>query len=151
MTAGYKSENDERLLVPKEGLDALAEELRAEVVGGTAAQLAGEREAAMLLGWALDDGEHPRAAELLVDNTFLLSLLQADLGQGHWFAEGEVAQNVMQSLPRWDEFMRIFGADRWAARIGELVERGPTEALNEDTRAALELAGRYLTGWRPPR
>jgi hypothetical protein len=149
MTAGYKAQEDEHLLVPKNQLEALAEELRAQVLAATATQLPEEHEAALLLGWAAGDGEHPRAAELLGDDKFLLSLLHTDLGQGHWFAEGEVAQNVMQSLPRWDDFERIFGADRWRARVRELIDRTPKDSLNEATRQFLELAGRYLTGWRP--
>ncbi len=151
MTAGYKAQEDESILVQKNELEALAEELRTQVLAATATQLTEEHEAALLLGWAAGDGEHPRAAELLGDDKFLLSLLHTDLGQGHWFTEGEVAQNVMQSLPRWDEFERIFGADRWRARVRELVDRAPKGALNEEQRQAIELAGRYLTGWRPKR
>jgi len=151
MTAGYRAEQDEHILVPKDELEALAEELRAQVIASTAAQLAEEREAALLLGWAVGDGEHPRAAELLADDKFLLSLLHTDLGQGHWFAEGEIAQNVMQSLPRWDDFERIFGADRWRARVRELIDRAPKDSPKEETRQLLELAARYLSGWRPKR
>jgi hypothetical protein len=149
LIAGYKSDKEEDVLVSKDDLNALSEELRVEVLSSSAAQLADEREAATLIGLAVGKAEHPRAAELLSDDAFLLSLLQTDLGQGHWFAEGEIAQNPMQSLPRWDEFARIFGAERWAARVREVIDRASKEPLNEETRQVLELAGRYLAGWRP--
>ncbi len=150
LTAGYESEKEENIIVPKEGLDALAQELRSKVISSSAAQLTDEPDAAVLIRWAIGDrGEHPKAADLLSDDKFLLSLLHSDLAEGHWHAMDEIAQNLIQSLPRWDELARIFGAERWTTRVRELIERASKQALNDETRQVLELAGRYLTGWRP--
>ena len=150
LTAGYESEKEENIIVPKEGLDALAQELRVQVISSSAAQLTDEPNAAALILWAIGDkGTHPKAADLLSDDKFLLSLLHSDLAEGHWHAMDEIAQNLIQSLPRWDELAHIFGVERWTTRVRELIERAPKHALNDATRQVLELAGRYLTGWRP--
>ena len=53
----------------KEGLDALAQELRVQVISSSAAQLTDEPNAAALILWAIGDkGTHPKAADLLSES-----------------------------------------------------------------------------------
>jgi predicted KAP-like P-loop ATPase len=151
MMVGYKSDRPQAIYVPKDDIEPLAEELKKQVITSTAARLAGEPELSTLLGWIAEEGELPRAAELLADDQFVLSLLHGDLHQGHWFAMGEVAQNAIRSLPGWDVFASVFGAERWTTRVREVKERAAKEALNAETKQLLELVNRYLGGWRPKR
>lgn len=79
----------------------------------------------------------------------MLSLLQGDVAEGHWFGADEIAQNVVQSLPRWDDLARILGPGRWASRVREVVDGASTQSVTSETQRVLDLAERYLDGWRP--
>ena len=136
-------------LIPASESDRLYRQVCEQIRHASAIQLAAERDLADLLEAALaedpaDRGDIDRALE---DDAVAEKLIRSATAQVRSVPFGSLAQASEQIL-RWELLGTVVGDE---TAIAGLIDRVAVRAVgHEDLAAVIDLARRYLTGWRPP-
>ena len=144
-------ENAGQELISEEDADRLNTALARSVADSDPADLAKERELPRLISWAGrkgDDAVRQRLHDLLADDSLLAALLRQTMSEGYSQNMGDVAQRSSSTLP-WEWLQGLLPPHELDRRAVGLRERLGESPLDDRAVAALELAGRYATGWRP--
>ena len=148
---GHEDEGEPGL-ISKEDEARLAETLQRQIFEATDESLASERNLGELLDWAVKtSGEQAttRARQVAENDAVMLRVLRSFLREVHARTLGHAAFTTQYWLP-WDEILvNIFGTQYLEARVARLSAEVAPESVDERTRGALEVASRYITGWRP--
>jgi hypothetical protein len=135
-------------LIPATESDRLYRQVCGQIRHASPAQLGAERDLADLLEAALaeDPADREDIDLALDDDAVAEKLIRSATAQVRSAPFGSLAQNSEQIL-RWELLGTVVGDD---AAIGDLVDRVAVRAVGDaDLTGVIELAHRYLTGWRP--
>lgn len=142
---GYR-ENVGHQLVSQAAASEFERDWRQEVRSASAQDLAGEKDLLSVLLVARK-GTEPSEEPLLVDNHPELTLALVRAAQGEVRTQPMGSRAVRRS-PRlaWDALVEVFGDE---ATLKERIETLKIAGPPEEDKDLLELADKYLTGWRP--
>lgn len=135
-------------LIPASESDRLYRQVCEQIRHASAVQLAAERDLADLLGAALaeDPADRESIDRALDDDAVAERLVRSATAEVRSVPLGSSAQASEQIL-RWELLGTVVGDD---TAISDLVERVAARAVGDpDLAAVIDLARRYLTGWRP--
>ena len=134
-------------LIPAAESDRLYRQVCGQIRHASPAQLAAERDLADLLEAALaeDPSDREDIDRALEDNAVAERLIRTATAQVRSAPLGSLAQASEQIL-RWELLGTVVGPD---AAIAALVERAAQGSGDAELTSVIELARRYLTGWRP--
>jgi predicted KAP-like P-loop ATPase len=143
---GYRKGAGQKL-IPEAGAAALERSLRDEIRSATTQQLAADPQSFAAIGWMLRTASaNEPGFNLAPDPELSLVLLKG--------AQNEVRSQPMGSRAvsrethlYWDGLVEVFGGLPELRNAVESV--ASTVGEDEDSRAVVELAHKYLTGWRP--
>lgn len=136
-------------LIPVAVSDRLYRQVCHEIRHASGAQIAAERDPLALLATALgeDPADRENIDQILADHEVARTLLLAASGQARGRERGSVAVQASHVL-RWQSLGIVVGDDtRITALVDRIAARFPDD---EATVAVVDMARRYLTGWRPP-
>ncbi len=122
-----------------------------ELLRSSATELADEIKLGRLLMWAV--AQEPEATRALIDRTIandavMLRIVLSAVGYRYSATVGSGTVKTSMLLD-WDGLTELCGADRLKQRITELTARRDRGGFDAVANAALDLANRYLGGWRP--
>jgi hypothetical protein len=135
-------------LIPAADSDRIYRQVCEQIRHASAAQLVAERDLADLLEAALteDPADRRDIDRALGDDAVAEKLIRSATAQVRSMTFGSLAQASEQIL-RWELLGTVVGDD---TAIAALIDRVAARATDdEDLATVIELARRYLTGWRP--
>lgn len=147
---GY-DENAGHKLIPETDSKRLDKQLAKEISLASPATLQSERDLRRLIYWSGSKGGKPaqtRIKQLLGDDAVLARLIHSSRGESISQGMGDVGERRTASLS-WDWLKSLLPDGELERRAVGLRERLDTETVDEEMEAALELAERYASGWRP--
>jgi hypothetical protein len=146
MLVGHR-ENVGHGLISEEAATGLEQALRAQIREAPAEELAEESELGSLLWWAMREGAGGDAplVPALESHEVQVALLRDAVTEVRSQELGSYAVRRSYRLS-WDHLVGIFGGDE---RIAEVVTRVKKGQADQRLATAVELAERYLAGWRP--
>jgi len=146
---GRQPNPDYERLIPAAESDLLYRQVCGEIRHAIATQLSAERDLAELLGSALaeDPADRQDVDRALEDEDVAARLILSATAEVRSRSLGSLAQHSEQIL-RWELLGTIVGDDK---AISALVDRAAAHRNgDEELAAVIDLARRYLSGWRPP-
>ncbi len=145
---GRRSNPDAERLIPLAESDLLYQQVCNQIRHATSAQLVAERDPLLLLTEALADDPADRqdVDQLLLDDSAATALLLSAANQVHSQTLGTAAIRSQPFLD-WPALRTVTGDD---AVLAAMVERvAAARAVDVEAMAVVELARKYLAGWRP--